>query len=690
MIIIAIVSLCAITVNSQLAFIWLMHQQFQCAQNVQNYREAVHQQYICILSRTHMCVAKTSLHSQIHPYMHLHSFCGFIEITDVSIPETIWIIHVKANFHLHFLTFSLFHNYWYCDYEYLRVIGRKRISTFCGYRLPWIHDVSDSIVKLIFSTQRFGSGHYSITFQYYGAYVQSHQHFTKLVNPTSSINILSFNTKNVFEMFHLISNSKLEVLYLKTIDVCNMSQMVCYDGPGIKSPTLQHTYNHSQWTCQSSTFQMVCRVSRSDVPCNQIPTLRYHTIRARQEDFQEIRYSMHKEILLIDDRISKGTSKYIYNLSRTYIDYPFDMSLSLTVGKIKIGFPYMLFEGHGCIYGGLYIIETLSTGDTELWSHCDQSEIIDLNLNMPARQLVILLFHYSGYSADEISFKSSLRVYQYDEILPVNLIDMQNQTVTIDFSASSDVYKLYIQSYLVNMRHVRYFHINIDLGDNVIDIEFNVHGLDDSCVFCSVSYTPPISNLFMARHHDMEISNKALSATDYIQHIFLNQSGCHLFAFPVWSLYIGKTTPYINEINKTYHFVMPVLRGSFYHAPVDDAPGPVWLMVYLKRPQNLSHHAIWELYIEVDNTVDLVSLEVMSNVSSTIYEWDHHRSNGINITVEEAINVLYEIRNGLTSHFNWHERLTFEMTLVRKFTYTDFTENIVAAQNLYYTYHNQR
>ena len=272
------------TVNCQLVYIWLNYHHFQCAQNTRNYRESVHHQFLCISSLTWTCISDVNVYSN-KTVMFLEYFCGFIDGRNALQPRTIWNILLKPNINIHFLKFVLFDNYWYCDYEYLSVSSNNKSSKFCGNRLPWVYDASDTSVKIILMTPRAGTDKYLLELLYYGAYEPNYnyKHFVIFIQPSSLINIHLPNTEqNAFESFHFISRNRLDIMALEAITTCNKGQVVCHDGPGFKSPVLQFTHNQSVWKCLSSTFQMMCKFSRVDDVCMNGPRLHYQAIRDHQ------------------------------------------------------------------------------------------------------------------------------------------------------------------------------------------------------------------------------------------------------------------------------------------------------------------------------------------------------------------------------------------------------------------------
>ena len=396
------------TVNCQLAYIWLNYHHFQCAQNTRNYRESVHHQFLCISSLTWTCISDVNVYSD-RTVIFLEYFCGFIDGRNALQPRTIWNIHLKPNINIHFLKFVLFENYWYCDYEYLRVNSNNKSSTFCGNRLPWVYDASDTCVKIILMTPRAGTEKYLLELLYYGAYEPNYKHFVEFIQPSSLINIHRPNTEqNAFESFHFISRNRLDIMALEAINTCNKGQVVCYDGPGFKSPVLYFTHNQSVWKCQSSTFQMMCKFSRVDDVCTNSPRLHYQAIRDHQVIYSwpVPDHSFYRFYpLIIDESESKGTTKYIYyynDTCRENVRGTFE-HCTLWLSEMNIGFPYMLSEGNSCMYGGLYIVQRFSSGDSEILSLCSSHFSGNRHISV-FNNISVIIIHYSEYSSERILF----------------------------------------------------------------------------------------------------------------------------------------------------------------------------------------------------------------------------------------------------------------------------------------------
>ena len=346
------------SMNCQLAYMWLNYHHFQCSQNTRNYRESIRHQYLCTSSLIRTCISDVNVYSY-NPVIFLDYFCGFVNGQNALQPHTIWNIHLKPNINIHFLKFDLFDNDWYCDYEYLRVYSINKTTTFCGKRHPWMYDAQDTKVKIILMTHHFSTENYQMELLYYGAYVPNTQHFTIFTPLSSEINIHYPNTEqNAFESLHFISRNRLDIMELEVMNTCSKGQVVCYDGPGFKSPLLQITYNQSVWQCLSSTFQMVCKFSRVNDVCSNGPRLYYRAIRARDHQVKNLRIikfcSRDTDPLEIDEAHSKGTTKYIYY----HPELSPGRECRLMIFRTPFSFPYMLSEGNSCMYGGIYIVQS--------------------------------------------------------------------------------------------------------------------------------------------------------------------------------------------------------------------------------------------------------------------------------------------------------------------------------------------
>ena len=391
-------SLFLTAVNCQLAYIWLNYHHFECAKNTRNYRESIQHQYLCTSSLIWTCISDVNTYSH-SSVISLNYFCGFIDGRNALQPRTIWNIHLKPNIEIQFLKFLLSHYYWYCDYEFLRIYSNNKTSKFCGNRLPWAYDASNTRLTIMFvMPYQPDRENYQLELLYYGAYVPvKSQHFVLFIQQASIINTHIPNTEqNAFESFHFVSSSRLNILQLEAINMCSKEQVVCYDGPGIKSPILPFSSNQSEWECLATTFQMVCQFSRAH-DCTKVPYLRYHSMGARHVHHVDLWDGYN----LVINR--KGTTKYIYYHHQDTQHY-----IHFHATWRTLDFPSMLYEGHSCMYGGVYILKTLSSKDVELFSLCTPSPINSerksyMELN-DLHNVSFVIIHYSEYTSKRPRF----------------------------------------------------------------------------------------------------------------------------------------------------------------------------------------------------------------------------------------------------------------------------------------------
>ena len=547
--IVIIFSLLVLTpVNCHLAFFWLNHQQLQCAQNTRNYREAVHHQYSCISSLTWTCIRDLNVYTP-SSVISLAHFCGFIDGQNVKQSNTIWHIHVEPNIHVHFTKFSLFNNYWYCDSELLKVTSENKVNTFCGNRLPWVYDASAPSVNITLSTQRFGSTHYQVELQYYGAHIRSYQHFVVLLGPSYVMNAhFPDLMRNKFESFHFSSNNKLDIVNVAFVNMCSKQQIACHDGPGIKSPTLQILCNQSECKCLSTTFQMFCILSASAIGCLNVPQLNYHAVLAKQEEFKLITKkisSTRNFTFEINERVNRGSTKYVYISSGCPYSY---MQRRLTVKMMRISFPYMLYEGHSCIYGGIYIMEGMlcamfSSNVLETLSLCSQSNRIKNEEIILGYYFAIVIIHYKEYSGSTIIFEAAVQHTGFMAFSCfANIATAYNKSIKITLSFRDNECELHLQSMRLNLRNIEYVYITFQ-RQNISSVIWFTPRNKDWCIYCTVFYRPHLSNI-IGEEYEKEVLNRTFTRDRIIYFISINTSTCNSFVIPVWSLSIKVKTKY--------------------------------------------------------------------------------------------------------------------------------------------------
>ena len=699
------------TVDCQLADNWMKHQHFSCVQNTkaENVHDSIQRQYLCISSAFWTCISDVNVYAP-SSVVSLDYFCGFIDGRNAIRQHTTWDIHMKPNIHIHFLTFSLFNNYWYCDDEYLRVYSNNETSTFCGIRLPWVYDASDTTVKLILVSPRFGTENYQLELQYYGAYAPNCQHFVVFTQAPFMLNTYFPHTEaNAFESFHFVSKVRLDVLHIAAMNVCSKDQMVCYDGPGIKSPIVHFTYsNQSDWQCISSTFQMMCKFSRAEKACVKVPHLQYHAMRAkdyhakyrtyrgteiykvRTHGKKWIRTYQSADILQIIERDSRGTTKYV-------VSYPTSITMGFCVQGMTNSFPYMLYEGTSCMYGGIYIVRTISSKDNEILSvctpisHAKQAERV---IN-DARNVSIVLIHYSEYSAQGFIVNIRYARPVHDVPFPQTYTNEESVSMTIR-TLTHPNNEIYFRSYLFNLRIIQYININLNNTDTLLYMEFYAI-YKTSCINITIFYYPYLSN--MSTYNVETIKwDKGFNRKELIRSLFINMSSCNLLVVPTWGIWIiqskeDSNNPYM--VNKTFYYLLHTdgLRKSYFYNGRSNKKFPIWYMVHIVRNKDVSPYAIWRVWIKTYEKLSHVLLEIPTDnyKSSSVYEWNkRNNADNVYLTIDKAVNILATFEYATPSYIKYH---LFSVWLVRHFMPDDKISKYVAeqtSQHSHFTFHNQR
>ena len=223
------------------------------------------------------------------------------------------------------------------------------------------------------------------------------------------------------------------------------------------------------------------------------------------------------------------------------------------------------------MYGGLYLIRKSKLEDSELLSYCTPTKTRNLEIFDQEDNLLIIIIHYSGYSAHRIIFEATF------EKLFVNVESLHPMTTTIN-NKTATVTKvifhtldsmLILQSNLLNLRQIHYFRIILQFDYTVIHLRFNPEE-GDSCIYCTVSYVPHRSNIKGIQHYAQTL-NKAFERIGIIQSILISMSSCDVFTIPMWSIHLENDRMQWNRhqtfqaINSTYYlFLSPFTSVTIY------------------------------------------------------------------------------------------------------------------------------
>ena len=424
-----------------------------------------------------------------------------------------------------------------------------------------------------------------------------------------------------------------------------------------------------------------------------MPRLHYHALRAKDEDFTPIIRSLGF-VGLRDFELSmqifktqkSGTTKYTYNNTEHLYYYNSDVQVEFNISVTNISFPYMLYEGYSCMYGGIYILKTSSLDESEILSHCVPSATRN-KIIIPRGDFAIVIIHYSEYSSPMIILSATIAKI-FDSTFPVNLTVSGNKSAETKILSLQGADKvLYLQSILLKLRKLQHIYINIQ-SNEVTKIRFATERSGD-CIYCTVIYAPHLSNVW-GRQYDMEVSNKAFRRRDFIRAIYINMSLCSTFIIPIWSVSIETDNTYPLRVNFTHYLYLSDFLLRKYQTFHEMYMFPVWYMVHMI---NLKPNVIWRVWIEACHTVSHVSIEVPTDayLSTSVYKWNHYNNiDNVYMTIDKTANILFMLDNGIT---NITCRDVFYILFLRYFIYDEGVGNDIALQTLeprYFILHNLR
>ena len=112
-----------------------------------------------------------------------------------------------------------------------------------------MYDVSDTKVRIMLATQRFGTENYQLEFLYYGSYIPvNNKHSVIFIqSPITNMHFPNME-QHVFENFHFISKGRLDII-----------QMGAADMGACPTPIhgKQHDHPGTNWAWRSAAFCFV-------------------------------------------------------------------------------------------------------------------------------------------------------------------------------------------------------------------------------------------------------------------------------------------------------------------------------------------------------------------------------------------------------------------------------------------------
>ena len=372
-----------------------------------------------------------------------------------------------------------------------------------------------------------------------------------------------------------------------------------------------------------------------------------------------------------------------------------DSGFILIIKALKTCNEYMLYEGVGCVYGGLYIVISYSSNKKR--SPCIQSVgSTDFRIQLKSYSSIILI-HYSSYSTyDTIIFRAYYKEkWAAASTYPVRSI-IKGDTACVFVQRSTSITERYVQPFWMDLRRVRYVDIKVKLrSSEKLSYEFTASGSSESCIQCTVIFSPRHSNI-IGGNHGVEICKKTSLRSDHIQSIFINMSMCDLFTSLLWRIVFSASVDihrrsgvFLEGWNRTDYQLLPVFILNVYHISSQAERHPAWFLVHMTKHHYIPHYAIWRVWMKVNPTIARVLFEVLKNsTSSAVYQWNHQSVTDAYITIDKAVNFLFETANVPSG-----SRVTFTLWFIRHLIYEDSINEFVPKKMSgpsYITFHKFR
>ena len=131
-----------------------------------------------------------------------------------------------------------------------------------------------------------------------------------------------------------------------------------------------------------------------------------------------------------------------------------------------------------------YLIRKSKLEDSELLSHCTPIKTRNLEIFDRGDNLLIIIIHYSGYSAHRIIFEVTIeKLFAKVEPLHLMTTTINNKTATVTNLIFHTLDSMVIlQSNLLNLRQIYYFRIILQFDYTVKYLRFNPEE-GDSCIY---------------------------------------------------------------------------------------------------------------------------------------------------------------------------------------------------------------
>ena len=610
---------------------WIIKQNYKCLQSptssLQHYtslQQALQHHYPCLLVATLQCVSDLIDYHQ--STIRLHYFCGLLDSVNINYVFTALVNNMQVNYVVHtwiitsdlyirirFIEFTGQHEGWMCTGERLTVLSRGVADEFCGTRFPWVYDIWSSKANITLFTQhlKLQSGYFKL--QYHGSVPMNIgvNAVLKSISPTGHFSDIRHDA----ESHHFIAESMLHTIEVQVINICKTVSMVCYDGPGTRSPVLHH--NHT--SLQSTTYQMICVVHNHYSNC--AATLTYTT--GGQAKVRSLSQNP------IEISLRRSAQQYHFYSKKVIVLHQFSCT----------GFiPYMLIEDQACIFGGVYLYD--AAADAKLWSYCNQYILKDKTLHLSSKNAALIVILYPGYVTEDFAITGSIFGQHKGTISLDHEKLFQPYMMNIDSTTYGMIVLqpfLYRQSKSVSTYKIQYKQPegqNIFFELNVISTE-NKHQENIKCFF---EYAPHYSNMVILFHKETCKVGHKIYASPVKSVIVIDQTS---YGQSIWTLTVMNELRTLRDRkgNGSMNYFLPPFADVFndqiilghpiiYRLKSPQSPQKsFWFMIQLIFPNNIKPEHIWKILMVDYSYVNEVFVEHISHgekqeeKTSTVYKW---------------------------------------------------------------------
>ena len=434
------------------AVLWLQQKQWHCISIKLSFKQTLDYIYHCIFDKTYQCNNDVADYDEDE--IILHHFCGTIKSQNIKQTRQTWKLQFTTDIKIYVQQFSLYHNYYRCEEETMVFRSNDGLETFCGNRLPWKMFFSGPVVIIVFSTKRADSqAKFILHFHrlYTKFYEKFHILLFRYVPEAFQDPLLFHTTLDYIETFYIYSDFKFYVIEVSVNNAINID-VICYDGPGDKSPLLKNTnsIDHVKKTFQASSFQMHCVATKTVERISEETNLdlSYKATNNELKSIEQMPVQILKDQVSFSVVIDKQERKNVFykleadtqSLFKEYFQaLNFNAIFELTIISLEGFLSTMLVEKNNCMFGGITIYNILTYYQKvykEIFNLCSNSRLHNIPIYLEFNHIKLLFMSYAGYTDGVVRFTGQIVVKPNHKMMLdmsfVSFIKMAGENVSIE------------------------------------------------------------------------------------------------------------------------------------------------------------------------------------------------------------------------------------------------------------------